>query len=76
MQGNPRAAKQTVIVQQWVSGKWVNTLARHDRQATTSGRRPSRDVEARSWTLRAFVAGDTTMGIYPGYSAAKRVTIK
>lgn len=75
VQGNPRGPKQTVIVQAWVGGKWVNTwkgTTGTDNlwKATVSEKSKS------SWTLRAFVQGDLTWGINAGYSAAKKVTIK
>jgi hypothetical protein len=75
VQGNPRGPKQSVVVQAWVGGKWVNTwkgTTGTDNlwKATVSQKSKS------SWTLRAFVQGDMTWGINSGYSAAKKVTIK
>lgn len=75
VQGNPRGPKQTVIVQAWVGGKWVNTwkgmTGTNDLwKATVSQKSKS------SWTLRAFVQGNMNVGINGGYSAAKKVTIK
>jgi hypothetical protein len=75
VQGNPRGPKQTVIVQAWVGGKWVNTWkgmtgTNNVWKATVSQKSKS------SWTLRAFVQGDMNWGINGGYSAAKKITIK
>jgi len=75
VQGNPRGPKQSVIVQAWVGGKWVNTwkgMTGTDNMWKTTVSQKSKS----SWTLRAFVQGDTTWGINGGYSAAKKVTIK
>jgi hypothetical protein len=77
VQGNPRAAKQTVIVQRWSNGAWVNTTWRGTTGTdnvwrVTLNKQPSKS----SWTLRAFVAGYTPDGILPGYSTAKKVTVK
>jgi Calx-beta domain-containing protein len=73
--GNPRAVGQTVIVQRWVNGAWVNTWSgktASNNQYKVSVKAPSRSV----WTLRAFVAGYTPAGLLPGYSASKTITIK
>jgi hypothetical protein len=75
VQGNPRGEKQTVIVQRWVNGSWVNTW----RGVTGSNNlwKSSVNVAPRSvHALRAFVAGYTPEGLLPGFSALKRVTIK
>jgi len=75
VQGNPRAAGQTVIVQRYVSGNWVNVA----RGLTGSNNQWKGSVKIASKTavaVRAFVVGDTTMGIMGGYSDIKRFTIK
>jgi hypothetical protein len=75
VQGNPRGAKQVVIVQVLSGGKWVNTwkgTTGSDNlwKATVSEKSKS------SWSLRAFVQGDLNVGINGGYSATKKITIK
>lgn len=75
VQGNPRGPNQTVIVQRQVNGKWVNAW----RGTTGSNNRWNATVNVpagSTHTLRAFVAGHTPDGLLPGYSAAKRVTIR
>lgn len=75
VQGNPRGPNQTVIVQRWVRGKWVNAW----RGTTASNNiwRATVAVPARSTqTVRAFVAGYTASGLRPGYTVAKKITIK
>jgi len=77
VQGNPKAAKQSVVIQRLVGGKWVNTTwkgttASDNNQWKATVSEPSKS----KWTLRAWVAGNTAMGINSGYSAAKSVTVK
>jgi hypothetical protein len=75
VQGNPRAAGQTVVVQRWTNGAWVNTwrgTTGSDNLWKAMAKEPSKSV----WTLRAFVAGDLSMGLSPGYSAQVKVTVK
>jgi hypothetical protein len=74
VQGNPRGVGQTVIVQKWVGGEWVNAW----RGTTGSDNiwRASAKVASGSWSLRAFVAGYTPDGLLPGYTATKKVTVK
>jgi hypothetical protein len=75
VQGNPRGAGQTVIVQRWVSGKWVNAwrgTTGANNQWAGSGKLASGTAVA----VRAFVAGYTPDGIMGGYSAIKRFTVK
>jgi hypothetical protein len=77
VQGNPKGAKQTVIIQRWYGGKWVNVDGW--KGYTGSNNLWKANVKAASkssWTLRAFVAGYTPDGLLPGYSDAKKVTIK
>ncbi|WP_211268544.1 Calx-beta domain-containing protein [Actinoplanes subtropicus] len=75
VQGNPRAAGQTVIVQRYLGGKWANVA----RGLTGSNNQWRGAVKIASGTMvavRAFVAGDTTSGIMGGYSDIKRFKIK
>jgi hypothetical protein len=75
VQGNPRGPNQTVIVQRWVGGKWVNAW----RGTTGSNNLWKANVSVAPRTthsLRAFVAGYTPDGLLPGYTATKRVTIR
>ncbi len=75
VQGNPRGPAQTVIVQKWVNGAWVNAW----RGTTGSNNLWKATVNAASKSsvsLRAFVAGYTPDGLLPGYTATHRVTIK
>ncbi|MGX6602991.1 Calx-beta domain-containing protein [Micromonosporaceae bacterium Da 78-11] len=75
VQGNPRAAGQTVFVQRWANGGWVNTwrgVTGSDNLWKAMVKQPSKSA----WTLRAFVAGDTPTGIMPGFSASKSITVK
>nr|WP_296064122.1 Calx-beta domain-containing protein [uncultured Actinoplanes sp.] len=77
VQGNPKGAKQAVIIQRWYDGKWVNVTGW--KGYTGSNYQWKATVKAASksyWTLRAFVAGYTPDGLLPGYSDAKKVTIK
>jgi hypothetical protein len=73
--GNPKGAKQVVIVQVMSGGKWVNmwkgtTGSDNMWKATVSEKSKS------TWQVRGFVQGDMTVGINGGYSAAKTITIK
>jgi hypothetical protein len=75
VQGNPRGPNQTVIVQRWAGGKWVNAW----RGTTASNNiwRATVAVPAGSTqTVRAFIAGYTASGLRPGYTVARKVTIK
>ena len=73
--GNPRAAGQTVIVQRWVGGKWVN--AWRGTTGSTNQWKATINVAAGSaHTLRAFIAGHTPDGLLPGYSVSRNVTIR
>jgi hypothetical protein len=75
VQGNPRGPKQTVIVQRWVNGAWVNAW----KGTTGSNNMWKASVSMKSKStvsLRAFVAGYTPDGLLPGYTATKKVTIK
>lgn len=72
--GNPRMAGQAVSVQRYTGGKWV-TIGKGT--TTDSGWKGTISVKTKSKvTLRAWVAGDASMGINAGYSAQKKVTIK
>ncbi|MEU4157473.1 Calx-beta domain-containing protein [Actinoplanes sp. NPDC026670] len=72
--GNPRMADQAVSVQRYTGGKWV-TIGKGT--TTASGWKSTISVKTKSKvTLRAWVAGDASMGINGGYSAQKKVTIK
>lgn len=73
--GNPRGEKQGVVVQVLTGGKWVSTWT----GATGSDdfwRKTLAEKSKSSWTLRGYVGGNSSMGLLPGYSAAKTVTIK
>ena len=74
-QGSPRAAGQTVIVQRYVSGKWVE-IARGLTGSTNQWKGSVKIASGTAVAVRAFVVGDTTMGIMGGYSDIKRFTIK
>jgi hypothetical protein len=73
--GNPRAAGQTVIVQRWVGGKWVNAW-RGTTGNTNQWRATINAPAGSAHTLRAFIAGHTPDGLAPGYSVARKVTIR
>ncbi len=73
--GNPRAAGQTVIVQRWIGGKWVNTW-RGTTGSNNQWRATVNATRGASYTLRAFVAGYTPDGLAPGYTVAKNVGIR
>lgn len=75
VQGNPRAAGQTAIVQRYLSGKWVN-IARGLTGSNNQWRGTVKIATGTAVVTRGFVVGDTTMGIYGGYSDIKRFTIK
>ncbi|MCU7725491.1 hypothetical protein ODJ79_17325 [Actinoplanes sp. KI2] len=75
VQGNPRAAGQTVVVQRYLSGKWVK-IAQGVTGSTNQWRGTVKIASGTSVATRAFVVGDTTIGIYGGYSDIKRFTIK
>jgi hypothetical protein len=75
VQGNPRAAGQTVTVQRWAGNAWVTGwkgTTGSDNLWKASVKEPSKSV----WTLRAYVAGDSTMGVNAGYSASVKVMVK
>ena len=76
VQGNPRAPGQTVIVQRFANGAWVNTTWRGATGSNNSWKATVKVASHSSWTLRAFVAGYTPTGILPGYSVAKKLTVK
>jgi hypothetical protein len=72
--GNPRAADQAVMVQRFTGGKWV-TVGKGT--TTESGWKGTFSFKSKTkLTLRAQVAGDSSMGINPGYSSQKKVVIK
>ena len=75
VQGSPRAAGQTAIVQRYVSGKWVE-IARGLTGGTNQWKGSVKIATGTAVAVRAFVVGDTTMGIMGGYSDIKRFTIK
>ena len=76
VQGNPRAPGQTVIVQRYSNGAWVNTTWRGTTGKDNVWRATVKQSSHSTWTLRAFVAGYTPTGILPGYSVAKKLTVK
>ncbi|WP_189334402.1 Calx-beta domain-containing protein [Actinoplanes ianthinogenes] len=72
--GNPKAAGQTVTVQRLVSGKWT-TIA--SGKTTASGFSKSVSIKSKTKvSVRAMVSGNSSMGIASGYSATKTITIK
>ncbi|GAA2604338.1 Calx-beta domain-containing protein [Paractinoplanes durhamensis] len=75
VQGTPRGVGQTVIVQNWVGGKWVNAW-----KGTTGSdnvwKATAKVASGSAISVRAFVQGFTPNGIMGGYSATKRITIK
>jgi hypothetical protein len=73
--GNPRAAGQTVIVQRWVGGKWVNSW-RGTTGNTNQWKATINAPAGSAHTLRAFIAGYTPDGLLPGYSVSRSVTIR
>ena len=75
VQGNPRGAGQTVIVQRWVNGAWTNAW-RGTTGANNQWRATARVASGTSLALRAFVAGDPSKGIYPGYTGVTRFTVR
>ena len=75
VQGSPRAAGQTVIVQRYVNGKW-GEIARGLTGSTNQWKGSVKIASGTAVAVRAFVVGDTTMGIMGGYSDIKRFTIK
>jgi hypothetical protein len=75
VQGNPRGPGQTAIVQRWVNGAWVNAW-RGTTGSDNIWRGTAKVASKTTVTLRAFVAGYTPDGLLPGYTAAKKVTIK
>ena len=76
VQGNPRGVGQAVIVQRWIGGKWVNTTWRGVTGSTNQWRTTAKVASGTTVIVRAFIAGYTPDGLLPGYSAAKKVTIK
>ncbi|BBH63983.1 hypothetical protein ACTI_06680 [Actinoplanes sp. OR16] len=73
--GNPKAAGQDILVQSWVSGEWKTVY-----KGKTAGNGvysiSKKLTSGKSLTFRAFVAGDTGVGILGGWSASKKVTVK
>lgn len=76
VQGNPRGANQSVIIQRWVNNAWVNTTWRGTTGSDNLWKATAKVPAKSSWTLRAFVAGYTPTGLLPGYSPQKTITIK
>jgi hypothetical protein len=76
VQGNPRGANQSVIIQRWVNNAWVNTTWRGTTGSDNLWKATAKVPAKSTWTLRAFVAGYTPTGLLPGYSAQKTITIK
>ncbi|WP_433367364.1 Calx-beta domain-containing protein [Actinoplanes sp. CA-142083] len=75
VQGNPRGPGQTVIVQRAVNGAWVNAW-RGTTGSDNIWRGSAKIASGTVVTVRAFVAGYTPDGLAPGYTAAKKITIK
>jgi hypothetical protein len=75
VQGNPRGAGQTVVVQRYLGGKWVN-VATGKTASTNKWMGSLKIASGTAVVFRSFVVGDTTMGILGGYSDTKRFKIK
>ncbi|GIF18010.1 hypothetical protein Ate02nite_07400 [Paractinoplanes tereljensis] len=75
VQGTPRGVGQVVIVQRWVGGKWVNTWT-GTTGSNNQWKATAKVASGSSHTVRAFVQGFTPNGIWGGYSATKKITIK
>ncbi|WP_433295919.1 beta strand repeat-containing protein [Actinoplanes sp. CA-030573] len=75
VQGTPRGAGQSVIVQRWVGGKWVNAW-KGTTGANNQWRATAKLASGTAVAVRAFVAGYTPNGLAGGYSDVKRFTVK
>jgi hypothetical protein len=73
--GNPRTAGKAVTVQRYTGGRWV-TVGKGTTGSTGAFKKTYSFKSKTKLTLRAMIAGDSSMGINSGYSAQKKVTIK
>jgi hypothetical protein len=75
VQGNPRDAGQTVVVQRYLGGKWVN-IARGITASNNQWRGSVKIASKTAIAVRGFVVGYVPDGIFGGYSSVKRLTVK
>ncbi|MEU4688211.1 Calx-beta domain-containing protein [Actinoplanes sp. NPDC023714] len=73
--GNPKGAGQDILVQSWVSGAWKTV---YKGKTGTNGVYSinKKLTSGKSLTFRAFVAGNTGVGVLGGWSVSKKVTVK
>ncbi|MEU8656404.1 Calx-beta domain-containing protein [Actinoplanes philippinensis] len=74
--GNPKAAGQTVTVQRYTGGKWVNVGSKGTTNSAGAFKKSYSFKSKTKLTLRVQVSGDSSMGINSGWSAQKKITIK
>ncbi|GIE77807.1 hypothetical protein Aph02nite_37570 [Actinoplanes philippinensis] len=74
--GNPKAAGQTVTVQRYTGGKWVNVGSKGTTNSAGAFKKSYSFKSKTKLTLRVQVSGDSSLGINSGWSAQKKITIK
>ncbi|WP_433826518.1 Calx-beta domain-containing protein [Actinoplanes sp. CA-015351] len=73
--GNPKDNGQDILVQSWVSGTW-KTVYKGKTGSNGVYSISKKLASGSSLTFRAFVAGDTSVGLLGGWSVSKKVTVK